>query len=481
METCTYPQPRQHIAGQWRDGTGALACTVVNPANETTLASFQAASDDDIAQAVAASAAAFPAWAARSAFERGQIMRAAAQRLRESAQESAMRLTLEQGKPLAEATREIAQAADVIDWFAEEGRRAYGRVIPARAPNVQQWVVQKPVGPVAALTPWNFPVMLSACKLAAALAAGCTVVLKPAEETPVAVMALVDAFVASGTPPGVVQMLIGDPGHISSSLIASVAVRKVSFTGSINVGRLLGEQAGRHLTRVTLELGGHAPVIVCEDADLESALDTLAGFKFRNAGQICANPSRFYVHQSLYQRFVEGFAARARAVKIGDGLAPDTQMGPLASRRRVEQMAALVDDARGVGARIVCGGECVPRAGFFFQPTVLADVPDMARVMNEEPFGPVVPIASFDSLDDVIERANRLPVGLAAYAFTTSIRNADRLADALEAGAVGINSVAVLQAETPFGGVKDSGFGKENGIEGLQDYLCAKFVSRSFA
>jgi succinate-semialdehyde dehydrogenase/glutarate-semialdehyde dehydrogenase len=479
LKTFDYPQPRQYIAGQWRDGTGASSLTVTNPATEAVLATFHAASAEDIAQAVDAASRAFRVWAAETPLARSKIMRAAAERLRSQTEQAAALLTREQGKPLAEAKREIGQAAEIIEWFAEEGRRAYGRVIPSRWPGVQQTVVQKPIGPVAAFTPWNFPVMLSACKLAAALAAGCSVVLKPAEETPAAVMVLVDAFIESGVPPGTVQMLLGNPAEISSTLIASPAIRKISFTGSINVGRLLGEQAGRHLTRVTLELGGHAPVVICEDADFDKTLDALAGFKFRNAGQICANPSRFYVHRSLYARFVEAFAARASSLRLGDGMDPQTEMGPLASRRRVDHMTSLVDDSRSAGARVVCGGDRVARAGFFFQPTILADVPDTARVMTDEPFGPVVPFVPFDKLDEVIARANHLPVGLAAYAFTTSLRNADRLADELEAGAIGINSVSLLQPETPFGGIKDSGFGRENGIEGLQDYLCAKFVSRS--
>lgn len=481
LNTHTYPQPRQCIAGQWRDGTGSSSCVVTNPATEAVLATFQAASADDIAQAIQAAASAFRVWSAETPLARSKVLRAAADRLRAQTEQAATLLTLEQGKPLAEAKREIGQAAEIIEWFAEEGRRAYGRVIPSRWPGVQQTVVQMPIGPVAAFTPWNFPVMLSACKLAAALAAGCAVVLKPAEETPAAVTMLVDAFLDSGVPSGAVQMLLGDPAGISSSLIASPVIRKISFTGSINVGRLLGEQAGRYLTRVTLELGGHAPVIVCEDADLDKAVDTLAGFKFRNAGQICANPSRFYVHRSLYARFIEAFAERASRLRLGDGMNPQTDMGPLASRRRLDQMASLVDDARNAGARIVCGGERVARDGFFFPPTILADVPDTARVMTDEPFGPVVPFAVFDTLDDVIERANSLPVGLAAYAFTRSVHHADRLANELEAGAIGINNVSLLQPETPFGGIKDSGFGRENGIEGLQDYLCARFISRSAA
>jgi succinate-semialdehyde dehydrogenase/glutarate-semialdehyde dehydrogenase len=319
--------------------------------------------------------------------------------------------------------------------------------------------------------------MLYACKLGAALAAGCSVLLKPAEETPAAVAAVVGALAEAGLPEGAVQLVLGDPAQISSTLIAAAPIRKITFTGSTGVGRLLGSLAGQHLKRVTLELGGHAPVVIFEDADFDQTVALLAGFKFRNAGQICANPSRFYVQRPIYERFVEAFAAAAARIRLGDGIDPATEMGPLASGRRLEAVSALVADALAHGARLACGGKALLRSGHFFQPTVLADVPDDAGVMNEEPFGPIVPIAPFDTLDEVIERANRLPVGLAAYGFSSSARTMRRLSEELEAGAVGINSVMLLQPETPFGGIRDSGYGKENGIEGLQDYLSAKFLS----
>lgn len=472
-----HPIPQQFIAGSWRAGCGDAELAVVDPATEDVLARFPAAGAADITQALEAALAGFAAWKARTALDRAGVLRQAAQRLREQGDVIAALLSREQGKLVVEARREIAQAAEMIEWCVDEGRRAYGRTIPSRWPGTQYVVEPQPVGVVAAFTPWNFPVMLSAMKLAAALAAGCAVILKPAEETPSAVGELVRCFEVAGVDAGAVQMLLGVPGEISAALLASPVVRKGSFTGSVGVGRHLAELAGRHLKPMTLELGGHAPVIVCEDADVARAVDALASIKFRNAGQICANPSRFYVHRSRIDDFTRAFAAVASGLKVGAGQDPGSQMGPLANRRRVEAVQALVGDAVDQGARIACGGQRLERPGFFYLPTVLAEVPDTARVMREEPFGPVVPIAAFDSLDDVISRANALDVALAAFAFTGSIATARRLSQEVACGAIGINSVALMQAETPFGGSRDSGWGRENGSEGVAAYLSPRTVA----
>jgi succinate-semialdehyde dehydrogenase/glutarate-semialdehyde dehydrogenase len=472
-----FPTPLQFIAGQWRAGRGEASVTLVDPATEEMLAEGRAASRADIDEALAASQSGFEGWKRRTALERAVILRQGAALLRERAPAIAALLTREQGKPIAEARREVDQAAEMIEWYAEEGRRAYGRVIPSRWPGTRFHTELLPVGPVAALTPWNFPVMLSAIKVGAALAAGCSVILKPADETPIAASELVRCLHEAGLPEGALQLLIGDAPPISSALIASREVRKVSFTGSTAVGRLLAEAAGRHLKPITLELGGHAPVVVCEDADVEAAVRTLSAIKFRNAGQICANPSRFFVHASIAEAFAKAMGVVAGALKLGPGSAPETTLGPLANARRLAAMHGLVDDARERGARLVAGGRRVGERGYFYAPTVLDEVSDAARVMREEPFGPLVPVAAFDSLDDAIARANALDVGLAAFGFTRSIANARRLSDELRAGAVGINSITLMQPETPFGGVGNSGYGRENGTEGILGYLSPRTVA----
>jgi succinate-semialdehyde dehydrogenase/glutarate-semialdehyde dehydrogenase len=471
-----FPTPMQFIAGRWQAGRGSAQLTITDPATEEVLVRGAVASRADIGDALDASLTGFETWKSRTAVERARVLRKGAALLRQGTDRIAALLTREQGKPLAEANREIEQAADTIDWHADEGRRAYGRVIPSRWPGTRFHTELVPVGPVAALTPWNFPVMLSAIKVGAALAAGCSVILKPADETPLAVSEMVRCLHGAGLPDGVLQLLVGEAPEISSALIASKQIRKVSFTGSTEVGRLLAEQAGRHLKPVTLELGGHAPVIVCEDADVEAAVRTLAAIKFRNAGQICANPSRFFVHRTLAARFADAMGGVAAGQRLGAGSNAQTTMGPLANRRRFDAVQALVDDARTHGAAVVAGGRRHGTRGFFFEPTVLSQVPDEARVMHEEPFGPIVPVTPFDTLDEAIARANALDVGLAAFGFTRSLASAHRLGAELQAGSVGINSISLMQPETPFGGVRGSGFGRENGSEGLAGYLSPRTI-----
>lgn len=469
--------PRQFIAGRWRAGRGDSELLVTDPATGERVAGGPAAGDADIDDALAAAEAGFAVWRERTVVQRAAVLRRAAGLLRERSETIAVALTREQGKPLAEARREIEQAADTIEWHADEGRRAYGRVIPSRWPGTRFTTELRPVGPAAAITPWNFPVMLPAIKVSAALAAGCSVILKPADETPLAVGGLLQALHDAGVPDGAVQMLVGSAPRISARLLEAPLIRKLSFTGSTAVGRLLAEQAGRQLKPITLELGGHAPVIVAEDADPERAAAVLAGIKFRNAGQICANPSRFYVHRSIAGRFAAAMVRAAESLRVGHGLEPGTTMGPLALPRRLAAVQSLVDDAVACGAHLLTGGARIGEVGCFFAPTVLADVPTEARVMREEPFGPLVPIRPFDTLDEALEQANGLSVGLAAFGFTTSLHTARRLSEELRAGSVALNCVTLMQPETPFGGVGDSGFGRENGSEGLAGYLETRTVA----
>ena len=473
-----YPELALHIAGRWRTQTAGGQRAVVDPATEATLAQLPLASRDELAQAAESARRGFALWRAKSALERCNILRTAAQTIRDRAKAIAQVLTLEQGKPLAESQREVTLSADIVDFQAEEAKRLYGRLVPPRVEGIlSQAVTRQPVGPVAAFTPWNFPANLPTRKLASALAAGCSVVIKPAEETPGTCMLLVRAFLDAGVPPDALNMVCGDPAEVSSFLIDHPAIAKVSFTGSVAVGQLLGEQAARHVKRFTGELGGHAPVIVCEDADFAFALRNSIAAKFRNAGQVCASPIRFYLPRARFDEWAEAFVQAARALRIGAGTDPATQMGPLAHARRIEDMQRFVDDAVDRGARLLCGGRRIARPGYFFEPTVIADAPDDSRVMRQEPFGPIAVLQPYDTLDEAITAANALPYGLGAYAFTCDLRTAHRLGEALEAGMVGINHFGVSQPEMPFGGWKQSGIGQEMGAEGLLHYTELKTIT----
>jgi succinate-semialdehyde dehydrogenase/glutarate-semialdehyde dehydrogenase len=404
-------------------------------------------------------------------------MRKAAGLVRERASDIARLLTQEQGKPVGEARIEVMAAADIIEWFADEGRRVYGRIVPSRNLAAQQLVMKEPVGPVAAFTPWNFPVNQVVRKLAAALASGCSFLVKAPEETPASPAALLQAFVDAGVPAGTVGLVFGTPSEISTYLIAHPIIRKVTFTGSTPVGKQLAAMAGAHMKRATMELGGHAPVIVAADADVELAVRASAGAKFRNAGQVCISPTRFLVHNSLRDEFARAMVKHAQSLKLGDGLADGTTLGPLANPRRLTAMAHLLADAQAKGAKLATGGDRVGSSGNFFAPTVLTDVPLNAELFNSEPFGPVAAIRGFDTLEEAIAEANRLPYGLASYAFTQSIKSAHMLAQQLEVGMLWINQPAAPSPEMPFGGVKDSGYGSEGGPEAMEAYLVTKSVS----
>ncbi len=466
------------IDGQWLNGKGRKGEEVLNPATARPLAQLPHASTADLDAALAAAARGFAQWKATSAYDRSRVMRKAADLLRERHEHVSRVMVLEQGKVYPEARAEVLTSADIIDWYAEEGRRAYGRIVPGRQPGVRQLVTQEPVGVVAAFTPWNFPVLTPVRKIAGALAAGCSIILKASEETPGACVELVKCFADAGLPAGVVNLVFGVPSEVSEYLIPSKIVKKISFTGSVPVGKHLAALAAKGMKRATMELGGHSPVVVFEDADPEKAADTIAAFKYRNAGQVCISPTRFYVHEKNYPKFLARFTEYARGIKLGDGMEKGTTMGPLANPRRLDAMDSFVADARSRGGKVVTGGSREGNQGFFFQPTIVTDVPDDSKIMTEEPFGPVAPIVPFKTFDEVVERANSLEFGLAAYAFTTSDKNAAAIGDAMQSGMVGVNSVAISTPETPFGGIKELGYGSEGGLEGLHAYMNTKFISQ---
>ncbi len=474
----SYVNTQLFIDGQWQDAADGRTLAVHNPATGAEIGRVAHASQADLDRALAAAQKGFAAWRDMPAADRAKLMRKAAALIRERANEIAPLLTQEQGKPLVEAKGEVLAAADITEWFADEGLRVYGRLVPSRGNlAIRQMVINDPVGPVAAFTPWNFPINQVVRKVGPALAAGCSVLVKAAEETPAAPAAFIKAFADAGIPAGVLQLVYGNPAEISSYLIAHPVIRKITFTGSTPVGKQLAAMAGQHMKRMTMELGGHAPVIVAEDADLALAIKVAGGSKFRNAGQVCISPTRFLVHESVAKEFAEGLAAQAQALKVGDGLAEGTQMGPLANPRRVTAMAEVTQDAVSKGAKLLAGGARMGSEGNFWQPTILADVPLEAKVFNDEPFGPVAAIRSFGTLEAAIAEANRLPFGLAAYAFTRSLKNADLLTRRVESGMLWINMPAMPSAEMPFGGIKDSGYGSEGGPEAVQAYLNVRAVA----
>jgi succinate-semialdehyde dehydrogenase/glutarate-semialdehyde dehydrogenase len=473
-----YPELELVIDGRFRKGAAGAGEPVINPATEAVLATLPHAEDSDLDEALQAAERAFHGWRKTSPKERGRVLKRGAELIRERIDQIAQVMTLEQGKPLAESRGELAYAADVIEWYAEEGRRAYGRIIPGPNPLTRQMVVLEPVGVAIAFTPWNFPALTPARKIGGALAAGCSLILKAAEETPGTALELVRALHDAGLPPGVLNLVFGNPAQVSSRLIASPISRKVSFTGSVQIGKLLARQAAEGMKRVTLELGGHTPVLVFADTDPAAVARTLAASKYRNAGQVCISPTRFYVQEDAFEPFAETFTAAAKAVVLGDGTVKGTAMGPLANRRRVEAMERFVADARARGGQVRAGGERRGNQGYFFEPTVVTGLPDDSLLMTDEPFGPIAPITPFRTLDEVLQRANSLPFGLAAYAFTGSNATALAVGEGLKAGMVGINTLGVSNPETPFGGVRDSGVGQEGGIEGLQAYFDVKLIAQ---
>ncbi len=473
----SYPNTQLFIDGQWQDAASGRTLAVFNPATGQEIGRCAHAGTADLDRALAAAQKGFETWRNTPAFERSKIMRKAAGLMRERAGDIANMLTQEQGKPLPEAKMEAMASGDIIEWFAEEGFRVYGRIVPSRNLSVRQLVVKDPVGPVAAFTPWNFPINQAVRKICGALATGCSIIVKAPEETPAAAAALVRAFADAGVPAGVLGLVYGTPAEISNYLIPHPVIRKITFTGSTPVGKQLAALAGQHMKRVTMELGGHAPVIIAEDADIDLAVKTAGGAKFRNAGQVCISPTRFLVHESIRDQFASALVKHAKGLKVGDGMTEGTQMGPLANERRMTAMAEFTKDAVAKGATVAAGGERIGESGNFWAPTVLMDVPLDARIFNDEPFGPVAAIRSFKTIDEAIAEANRLPYGLAGYAYTRSLKNAHALTTKLEVGMLWINQPAAPWPEMPFGGVKDSGYGSEGGPEALEAYLNTRAVS----
>jgi len=467
------------IDGQWRAGAAGNTLAIVNPASEAEIGRLAVAEIADAEEAIQVAARCFPAWRDHPAAARSAILREAARLLRERTASLAQLLTLEQGKPLAQAAAECKVTAELLEWFAEEARRTYGRIIPARAAGIQQLVYKVPVGPVVAFSPWNFPMAQAVRKIGAALAAGCTIVIKGPEETPASCAALVDCLHDAGVPHGVLNLLFGDPATISGHLIPHPETRKISFTGSTAVGKQLAALAGAHMKRVTMELGGHAPTIIFADADIDMAVERLAVAKSRNAGQVCVSPTRFLVAEPVADGFIDGFVRRFGSMRVGDGLEDGVDIGPLANGRRLEAMDALVSDAVRRGARLAAGGKRIGNKGYFYEPTVLVDVPVDARIMNEEPFGPVAVVNRFGAVEEALTEANRLPFGLGAYLYTRSQARAEQAQARIESGMVSINHHGLGVPETPFGGVRDSGYGSEGGEEAIEAYLVAKFVTQT--
>jgi succinate-semialdehyde dehydrogenase/glutarate-semialdehyde dehydrogenase len=474
-----YAPLKMLVDGSWLGAGGRPTQGVVNPATGKVIGQLPLASQEDLDRALSAAKRGFEVWRRVSPYDRSKVLRRTATLIRDKADQIAAILTQEQGKTLNEARLEVLVAADHFDWQAEEGRRTYGRIIPGRTDGQRLTVLHEPVGPVAAFTPWNFPANMPARKISTALAAGCSCIIKPAEETPATAIAIAHAAQEAGLPAGVLNVVFGEPSEVSKHLISSPIIKKISFTGSTAVGRLLAGLAATGLKKATMELGGHAPVLVCEDVDIEKVAELSVQAKFRNAGQVCISPTRFYVHESIQDRFATRFAEIASKMNVGNGLATNIQMGPTANDRRQAAMESFVTDAVRRGGVLTTGGNRIGKEGFFWSPTVLRDVPIDANVMNAEPFGPIAIINAFSKLEEAIEQANSLPYGLAAYAFSKSEKTVRVITDGIETGLVGVNSFNVSLPETPFGGVKDSGYGSEGGIEGLQGHLTTKFISQA--
>jgi len=474
----SYPKIKLFIDGKWRDRDGDIP--IINPCNESMLGTLPQATRTDLDDALAAAERGFQAWRQVAPSRRQKIIEKASSIARKNMDQTAHAMTLEQGKPILQSRLEIERGCDIIEWDATEGRRTYGRLIPTE-PGMRFTVAREPIGVVAAFSPWNFPFSSPARKVGGALAAGCSIILKASEETPAGAMALVEAFAEAGIPDGVINLVYGRPAEISDYLISHPTIRLVTFTGSVVVGKRLAEIAGRHMKPVIMELGGHAPVIVCADADVKRAAVVSVTGKSRNAGQVCVSPTRFFIEDSIYDQFADEFAAGAKKVKVGDGLDESNAMGALVNSRRLETIDALVKDAVACGAKVLAGGGRIGNQGFFYPLTVLGDVPDNARAMNEEPFGPLALLSRVKSVDEAIGKANSLPYGLAAYAFTQSAATSEKLSQSIECGNLAINHLTASFAETPFGGVKDSGYGREGGIEGLERYTITKLVSHKMS
>ncbi len=472
-------QTKMYIDGRWADAEGGGVLAVINPADESTIAEVAFGGRAEADKAVAAATRAFPAWRALSAYDRAKILKRTAELMRERADALARTLTREQGKPLAEAKGEVLHAADTFEWFAEEGKRSYGRIIPPSNVAKRHQAIKHPVGVVGTITPWNFPITLPSRKIAPALAAGCTVVSRPADQTPLSLIGLFECLADAGLPPGVANLVMGDARAIADAFFETPAVRKISFTGSTAVGKELIRRSADGVKRLSLELGGHAPLIVFPDADVAQVAQAAVLGKFRNNGQVCIAPSRFYVHEDVSAEFTEAAVELSQKLKLGNGLDEGVQIGPMFEARALDKTAALIDDAKARGAKVLAGGARSTRfdRGYFFEPTVLRGLDSSMKIMTDEPFAPVMPLLDFSKLDEVIALANATPYGLAAYVFTNDLTVATRMAEGLEAGIIGINDAVPATPQCPFGGMKESGLGRELGTEGLDAYQETKFLS----
>lgn len=466
------------IDGEFRESSDGLNLPVINPADGVILGQLPKATDKDLNDALISASQALKTWSQTSPLVRSAVLRRVAELARQQASLIGHNITLDQGKPLSEAIAEVTTNADHADWHAEECRRIYGRVIPSRSPDVRQFVVKEPIGVCAAFTPWNFPFGQAIRKVSAAIGAGCTIILKGPEDSPSAVMAIARLFAEAGLPKGVLNLVWGDPAHISNYLIKSSTIQKVSFTGSVPVGKHLAALAGEYMKRGTWELGGHSPVLVFDDADISRAAEMLAKFKIRNAGQVCVSPTRFYIQEKAYDSFLESFTNTLSRIRVGNGLDKGIEMGPLAHKRRVIAMNKFLEDVDSRGGRVHYRGSIPAGSDCYFAPTVVTEIRDDALIMNEEPFGPIAPVVRFKTMDEVIERANNLPFGLSSYVFTESSKTAIAASRLLQAGMVNINHFGSALPETPFGGIKDSGMGSEGGSETFDGYLVTKFVTQ---
>jgi succinate-semialdehyde dehydrogenase/glutarate-semialdehyde dehydrogenase len=479
MATATASLKRMFIDGKWTDADSGRTLGVINPATEEVIAEVAYGGRKEVRRALEAAHKAMTGWMKLTAWDRAKVLKKTAELMRERGDAIARTLTLEQGKPLAESKAELLHSADTFEWYAEEGKRAYGDVIPNSQQGKRHVTLKHPVGVVGAISPWNFPITLQARKIAPALAAGCTVVSKPASQTPLCLVQVFECMIDAGLPPGVANLVMGPAQEIADELLENPICRKISFTGSTEVGKQLMKGAADQVKRVSLELGGHAPFIVFPDADPEVGAKIAVTGKFRNNGQVCIAPSRFFVHKDVQKKFTEASVEFARNLKMGNGLDAGVEVGPMFEKRALDQTVALVEDAKKTGAKVLTGGKRSDRfqRGYFFEPTVLTNLSDSAKIMTEEPFAPIMPLLDFSKLDDVIRAANNTRYGLAAYVFTNDLTVAWRMAEGLEAGIIGINDPVPATPQCPFGGMKESGLGRELGREGLEAYLETKYVS----
>lgn len=468
----------QFIDGKWQQSEKKETYDVINPATEEVIGKASKASPKDVDKALNSAAKGFEVWKKTSPWKRSYIIRNIADLMRKRSDELAKWLTLEVGKPLSEGKQEVGGAADIFEWNAEETKRIYGQTVESRFENTRVHVYYQPVGVVAALVPWNFPIVLASRKISTALAAGCSVICKPDVITPGSVMEMMDIIKEAGVPPGVVNLLSGDPASISSQLISSDIVKKVSITGSTRVGKLILKQAAEKVQRVTMELSGHSPFIVFDDVDIQKVTDMAIAAKFRNNGQVCISPSRFYIHENKKDEFAKSFVEKTKKLKIGNGLDSSVQLGPMTTKKRLDELEELVEITKKEGAKVLCGGKRPSgfNKGYFYEPTVFDNVKDNFTIMKQEPFGPLVPITTFKNYEEVIERANKHELGLASYVFTNSMEKAHRTSELMETGVVAVNTPVVAVAEAPFGGIKQTGYGREGGSMGIKDYLNVKYT-----